>query len=84
MDDVGDHVICSVIIRYQIQEEEEFDYLSLKIKVFPNLPLAVGGAFAEDGEDGVLADGEVGGEEGGVDDFNGGESGEVLELDGGD
>lgn len=42
------------------------------------------GAFAEDGEDGVLADGEVGGEEGGVDDFNGGESGEVLELDGGD
>lgn len=57
MDDVGDHVICS---------------------------LAVGGAFAEDGEDGVLADGEVGGEEGGVDDFNGGESGEVLELDGGD
>lgn len=42
------------------------------------------GAFAEDREDGDLADGEVGGDQGGVDGFDGRVSGEVVELVGGD
>lgn len=41
-------------------------------------------ALAEDGEDGLLSDGEVGGEECGVNEFNGGVSSEVLVSEGGD
>jgi len=42
------------------------------------------GAFAEDREDGDLADGEVGGDQGRVDGFDGRVGGEVVELVGGD
>lgn len=41
-------------------------------------------ALAEDGEDGLLSDGEVSSNECGVNDFNGGVSSEVLVSEGGD